>query len=38
MSKDKKQPGKITDKLSPLFSFLVCVAIFLAVTIAINWE
>ena len=38
MPEDNKPPRKIRDKFSPLFSFLICVAIFLAVTIAINWE
>ncbi len=38
MPEDNKPPRKTLEKLTPLFSFLVCVAIFLAVTIAINWE
>lgn len=38
MPEDNKPPHKISDKLSPIYSVLICIAIFLAVTIAINWE
>ena len=36
MPDDDKHPHKLKDTLSPLIGFLVCIAIFLAVTIRIN--
>jgi len=38
MPDDDKQPHKLKYTLSPIFGFLVCVAVFLAVTIIVNWE